>query len=76
MKEESPADLVRRLMEAGYSQQEIADSVGCTQATISYIAQNKRETPRYTIVDALRTLALQAKAGDKAAKRKKEEAHE
>lgn len=61
---ETPQEIVKRLREAGWSQQEIADAVGVSQTTICRVEWGgrkveDRERPmvhHYDLVDKLRAL--------------------
>ncbi len=52
----SPAQLVRALMGAQWSQQRIADEVGVTQPSISRILSGRHHDPRHSLVERLREL--------------------
>lgn len=54
----SPVDLIRRLADAGWSQEQIACEVGVSQATVSRIAQGVHRDPSYLVVDKLRALCV------------------
>ena len=51
-------DMVHRLIEAGLTQKEIGERVGCSQPTISDIAQGKigKKRPSYSLVIGLEKL--------------------
>lgn len=53
------ANLVTRLQASGMTQSQIADAVGCTQPTISDLANGKigKSRPSYKIVEGLIALA-------------------
>ena len=53
-----PDALVRTLMKSGWSQEDIAENVGTTQATISRIVSGLHKDPRYTLVDKIRALVI------------------
>ncbi len=53
-----PDELVRIIIRAGWSQEEIAASVNVAQPTISRILSGQHKDPRYSVVEKLRELAI------------------
>lgn len=53
-----PDELVRTILRAGWSQEQVAASVDVTQATISRILSGQHKDPRYSVVEKLRELAV------------------
>lgn len=53
-----PDELVRTILRAGWSQEQVAASVDVTQATISRILSGQHKDPRYSVVEKLRELAI------------------
>lgn len=53
-----PDELVRILLRAGWSQEEIAASVNVAQPTISRILSGQHKDPRYSVVEKLRNLTF------------------
>lgn len=53
-----PDELVRTILRAGWSQEQVATSVNVTQATISRILSGQHKDPRYSVVEKLRELAI------------------
>lgn len=53
-----PDELVRTLIRARWSQEDIAAAIEATQPTVSRILSGKHKDPRYSIVKKLRNLVL------------------
>lgn len=53
-----PEELIRTLIRAAWSQEEIAEAIEVTQPTICRILSGKHKDPRYSIVKKLRALVL------------------
>lgn len=53
-----PDELVRSILRAGWTQEEIASATDVTQATISRILSGQHKDPRFSVVERLRELAL------------------
>lgn len=52
----SPKQIVDRLIEIGWTQDQIAESIGVAQSTVHRIRIGATKTPAYQIVDRLREL--------------------
>lgn len=57
MKVHTPQEIVRALIEQGFTQAEIAAAAKTTQPTISRIARGDHTDPRASLADRLRRLA-------------------
>jgi len=55
----APDELIRSLLRAGWSQEDIASAIGATQPTVSRILSGRHKDPRYRVVEALRHLVSQ-----------------
>lgn len=53
----TPDELVRTILRAGWKQEDIADTIEVSQATISRILSGRHKDPRYSVVERLRELA-------------------
>lgn len=53
----TPKEIVDRLIEIGWTQDEIAEHVGVAQSTIHRIRTDETKNPAYQIVDRLRSVA-------------------
>lgn len=53
---ESPADLINKLINVGYSQGQLAEILGCSQAVVSRLASGDIKNPGYKTMDALREM--------------------
>jgi len=51
---QSPADLIRALLKAGWSQEKIADTIGTTQPTVSRILNGDIVSPSWRVFAALK----------------------
>ena len=51
---QSPADLIRALLKAGWSQEKIADTIGTTQPTVSRILNGDIASPSWRVFAALK----------------------
>lgn len=56
--QQKPDELIRNLIRAGWSQEEVAASLEVTQPTVSRILSGKHKDPRYSVVEKLRNLVL------------------
>ena len=52
----TPTEMVRAMVNLGWSQEEIANSVGSSQPTISRLLSDEHHNVRYQIVERLREL--------------------
>lgn len=55
---QKPHELIGVLLQAGWTQEEIAKRIGSTQPTVHRIFSRKRD-PRYSVVEKLRQLVLE-----------------
>lgn len=54
----TPLQLVKTLIDSGWTQPTIAESVGTSQSTICRILSGTHKDPRYSVVEKLRHLVL------------------
>ena len=57
-----PAQLIQRLLDAGWTQLQIAEHTGTTQPTISRVRDGVITHPDYAFVDKLRSVCLSVDA--------------
>lgn len=55
---QAPDELVRNLIRAGWSQENIANAIGASQPTVSRILSGRHKDPRYSVVKKLQELVL------------------
>lgn len=54
----TPSELIRALLSAGWSQEQIASATDVSQPTICRIHSGRHQNPRYSVVEKLRQLVL------------------
>lgn len=58
--------MLKRLLESGWTQEEIADACGCAQSTISDLARGHNKNPSFQIGAALAALKPRQQHREKA----------
>lgn len=59
---QSPADLIRALLTAGWNQERIAETIGTSQPTVSRILNGEIENPSWSVFAKLQS-AVESLAG-------------